>query len=160
MIENHYFSWKIALFYNQAITWKCFFLHAIQYTSSFSEALYQISNHCVSSRRTWMRACGRKTDNVNPLLVPGRRAWMINVPELKNPISIVNKIAGYNIWRQNLAWYEILTNKTCKWSIGDPDFKCTCLAERWVPGKMMCAFTSWFCRASDKIFKGTTLPIE
>ena len=30
----------------------------------------------------------------------------------KNPITISNKIAGHDIWRQNLAWYEILTNTT------------------------------------------------
>ena len=29
------------------------------------------------------------------------------------------KIAGYNIWRQNLAWCEISTNKTYKWLIGN-----------------------------------------
>ena len=38
---------------------------------------------------------------------------------IKNPINIVDKFAGYDIWRQNLAWYKISTNKTHKWLIGD-----------------------------------------
>ena len=63
--------------------------------------------HLVPGRRMWIHAPGRKTDSVNTLLVPGRRAWTIKLPGFKNPISIVNKIAGYDIWRQILAWYEI-----------------------------------------------------
>ena len=34
---------------------------------------------------------------------------------LKIPLAFVNKIAGYDICRQNLSWYEISTNKTYKW---------------------------------------------
>ena len=68
----------------------------------------------VPGRRTWTHAASRKTDNVHALLVPGRRAWMIKLPQFKNHISIVNKLAWYDIWRQNLTWYEILTNKTYK----------------------------------------------
>ena len=37
------------------------------------------------------------------------------IKKIINPTSIINKLAGYDIWRQNLAWYEISTNKTCKW---------------------------------------------
>ena len=48
-------------------------------------------------------------------LFRGKRAWTIKLPQFKNPISIVNKIAGYDFWRQNLTWYKILTNKTYKW---------------------------------------------
>ena len=45
------------------------------------------------------------------LLVPGRRASTIKLTLFQNPIySIVHKIAGCEIWRQNLAWYESLTN--------------------------------------------------
>ena len=65
--------------------------------------------YCVPGRTAWTRAPSRKTDNVNALLVPGRRARTIKLPQFKNLISIVNKIAGYDIWRQNLAQYEILT---------------------------------------------------
>ena len=36
-------------------------------------------------------------------------------PQFNNPITIVNTIAGYDILRPNLAWYEIQTNKTYKW---------------------------------------------
>ena len=42
-----------------------------------------------------MRARSRKTDNMNALLVPGRRMYTIKLPQFKNPISIVNTIAGY-----------------------------------------------------------------
>ena len=35
-------------------------------------------------------------------------------PMIKDPISIVNKIAECDIWRQNLAGYEISTYKTYK----------------------------------------------
>ena len=45
--------------------------------------------HCVPSRRILMCAPGRKTDEVDVLLVPGKRAWMINLPLCKNPITIV-----------------------------------------------------------------------
>ena len=48
-------------------------------------------------------------------------------------------MAGYDTWIQNLAWYEISTNKkndtmAIGWN-GCQDFKCMRLAERWVPGK-------------------------
>ena len=36
---------------------------------------------------------------------------MIKLPQFENAFSIVNKIAGYDIRRQNLAWYEISRNK-------------------------------------------------
>ena len=49
---------------------------------------------------------------VNALLLPSRRTWMIKLPQFRNPVSIVNKIAGYDIWWQNLACFKILTNKT------------------------------------------------
>ena len=68
--------------------------------------------HLVPGRRMWIRAPGQENWQCEHLLVPGRRAWMIKLPGFKNPISIVNKIAGYDIWRQILAWYEIWTNKT------------------------------------------------
>ena len=48
-------------------------------------------------RRTRTHAPGRKMDNVNALLVPGRRALMIKLPRFNIPINIVNKIAGYDI---------------------------------------------------------------
>ena len=61
------------------------------------------------SRMMWTCVPGRKTDNVNALLVPSKRARTIKLPWLKNPSNIVNKIAGYDIWRQNLGM------KTNKW---------------------------------------------
>ena len=40
-------------------------------------------------------------------LLPAERIeWMIKLPPFKNPVRIVNKIAGYDIWRRILAWYE------------------------------------------------------
>ena len=99
----------------------------------------------------------RKAGNVNALLVPGRSAWTIKHPWFKNPISIVNKMSDYDIWRQNLAWFEILTQQNIQmilklvigWS-KCPDFKHMHLAERWVPGKTMWAFTL-FSLAPDTI---------
>ena len=44
---------------------------------------------CVPGR--WKRACvpGKKiNDNVNALLVPGRRALMIKLPRLKSPLAL------------------------------------------------------------------------
>ena len=35
----------------------------------------------VPGRRTWTHAASRKTDNVHALLVPGRMAWMIKLPQ-------------------------------------------------------------------------------
>ena len=69
---------------------------------------------CLAERREWARPAGQ-TNNVNAFLVPGNRMWTIKLLRFKNPISIVNKIAGYDISRQNLTWYDILTNKTYKW---------------------------------------------
>ena len=67
-------------------------------------------------RRTRMHSPGRKTDYVNTLVFPSRRAWtIIKVPRFKNHISNLNKLAGYDIWTQTLDWYEILTNKTFIW---------------------------------------------
>ena len=86
-----------------------------QWTSKWRAKLLVIHIIGCPGRRMWTHAASRKTDNVHALLVPGRRAWMIKLPQFKNPISIVNKLAWYDIWRQNLAWYEILTNKTYKW---------------------------------------------
>ena len=123
---------------------------------NFSITKCKTIEHRVPGRRTWTLAPSRKTDNVNALLVPGKRAWMIKLSWFKNPISIVNKIAGYDIWRQNLAWYEISTikrtnDKLATGWIRCKDFKCMRLAEQWVPGKTMHAFTS-FCQAhNDKI---------
>ena len=70
---------------------------------------------CPAEGRERMHAHGRKTDNVKTLLVPSRRMWTIKLPQFNNPITIVNTIAGYDILRPNLAWYEIQTNKTYKW---------------------------------------------
>ena len=80
--------------------------------------------------------------------------WTIKLPQFNNPITIVNTIAGYDILRPNLAWYEIQTNKTYKLSISDRVKQVSkvlrmCLAERWAPGRMTCALTS-FCRAHDE----------
>ena len=84
----------------------------------------------------------RKTDKVNTLLVPGRRTWKIKHSRFKNPISIVNKTAGCDIWRQNLAWYEI---QACAWQ------------NDWVPGKAMRVFMLFYRAHNDMWYKPQSL---
>ena len=78
-------------------------------------------------RMMWPGAPGKKTDNVNDLLVPGERAWKIKLPQFKNPIGIVIlKIAGY-IWRHNLASTMQFIDTNDKMALGWirwQDFKC------------------------------------
>ena len=54
---------------------------------------------CPAERHAW-----QENWQYEYLLVPGKRMSMIKLPRvLKTPISIVSKIAGYDIWRQNLV---------------------------------------------------------
>ena len=85
---------------------------------------------------------GRKTDNVNAFLSSKQKDVEDKTPKIKNPISIVNKMARYDIWRQNLASYEILTNKTYQ--------RLAKQSVSWVPGKTMHVFMSFF-RAPDDV---------
>ena len=117
---------------------------ACMYTTATGDWFYRI-NHiycCVPCRMTWMRAPGRKTDNVN--FVPGKKMCMIKLSWFKNPISIVNKIAGYDIWRQNLARYEISRNKTYKWLIGD-SLNYVSRLQTHVPGRTMSSWQNDAC---------------
>ena len=73
---------------------------------------------CLAERRERARLAGKLTVWTR-VLVPSKRSWTITLPWFKNPFSIANKISGYNLWRQNLVCYEISTNKSNKWWIGD-----------------------------------------
>ena len=115
---------------------------------------------CVPGRTMCMCSPSRKTDNVNALVVPSRTMWMIKLPWFKNPISIINKIGGDAIWRQNLALYEISTIKHVndKLAIGwstcrCQDFKHMHVAELRVPGKTMCAFIHIVLLGTRRIVK-------
>ena len=66
---------------------------------------------CPAEQRERARLAGKLTVWTRRVLVPSKRSWTITLPWLKNPFSIANKISGYNLWRQNLACYEISTNK-------------------------------------------------
>ena len=98
------------------------------------------------SRRTWTHAPSRKTNNVNALLVPSKRMWTINLPRFKNPITIVHKLQ--DIFKDKILFgmkFWQIKHTDNKLAIGwrrSHDFKHMCLAERWVPCKTMCAFTS------------------
>ena len=140
----------------------CFFTHTFSIWQTLLMAYWHVNFYrnnllCSPGRTMCMCSPSRKTDNVNALVVPSRRMWMINLPWFKNPISIINKIGGGAIWRQNLALYEILTIKHVndKLAIGwstcrCQDFKHMHVAELRVPGKTMCAFTL-FCWAPDEL---------
>ena len=67
---------------------------------------------------------------------PAIGSWTTKLPRFKNPLSIVSEIAGYDIWRQNLAFYEISTNKTYKWQIGDR-LKYVSRLQMHAPGRTM-----------------------
>ena len=101
-------------------------------------------------RRTQTRVPGRKTDNMNALLVPIKRTWAIKLPQFKNPISIDKK--NRSIWYLKIL--EISRNQTYKsLMIGSSrwqDFKRMSLVERWVPGTAMRAIMSFY-RAPDDI---------
>ena len=73
---------------------------------------------CPAERRERARLAGKLTVWTR-VLDPSKRSWTTTLPWIKNPFSIDNKISGYNLWRQNLACYEISTNKSNKCWIGD-----------------------------------------
>ena len=104
-----HFSWSSfslsGISWFQEISWKVASLIFIDW--NISSCAQQKDVNACAQQENWQ--C------TNALLVPGRRTWMIKLPPFKNPNSIVNKIAGYDIWRTKLAWYEISTNKTYKW---------------------------------------------
>ena len=64
--------------------------------NAFDPALLDIVR-CPEEQRE--RAPSMKTDNVNVVRVPSKTTWMIELPQFKNSFSIVNKIAGCDIWR-------------------------------------------------------------
>ena len=96
---------------------------------------------------TWTCAPGRKTYIVSALLVPGK---MTKFLRFKNPISIVNKIAG-----SCLVWNSTkIKQKNYTLAIGwsrCQDFIRMLLAEQWFPGKTMCAFTLFFRAPNDLV---------